>query len=319
LARRRFLGANAIFLALSTLGIVVGAVLRWVADDPEAADLVWAATTVLGLVPIAWEVARGIWRREAGVDLIAVLAMVGSLALQEYLAGAVIAFMLSTGRSLEDFADARAHAELSALLSRAPRTAHRVVEGGLESIPIEDVVVGDLLLVKQGEVIPVDGILESAAGVLDESALTGESRPVERTQGEQLRSGAVNAGADSPGSSGVSRGTPSTVTSPTVDGPVPPPSWPPMRTTTKTTTTAMSATPPSTTLSVRRRSDRRSACRFASARARWRSCLLCCSGFPFVICDLRSVRGLAPGAHAGKWWTCSGGSSSAGWKPRIRP
>jgi heavy metal translocating P-type ATPase len=195
LARRRWLGANAIFLALSTLGIVVGALLRWVADDPEAADVVWAATTVVGLVPIGWEVARGIWRREAGVDLIAVLAMVGALALQEYLAGAVIAFMLSTGRSLEDFADARAHAELSALLSRAPRSAHRVVEGGLESIPIEDAVVGDLLLVKQGEVIPVDGILESAAGVLDESALTGESRPVERTRGEQLRSGAVNAGA----------------------------------------------------------------------------------------------------------------------------
>jgi heavy metal translocating P-type ATPase len=194
-ARPRWLGANAVFLIASTVGIVAGGVLRWGLDDPDAADAVWAATTVIGLVPIAWEVGRGIWLREAGVDLIAVLAMVGALALEEYLAGAVIAFMLSSGRSLEDFADARAHAELSSLLARAPRSAHRVVDGGLASIPIEDVAVGDLLLVKQGEVIPVDGIVESAACVLDESALTGESRPVERTRGEQLRSGAVNAGA----------------------------------------------------------------------------------------------------------------------------
>jgi cation transport ATPase len=105
----------------------------WVVDDPDAADVVWALTTVVGLVPIAWEVARGLWRREAGVDLIAVLAMIGALALEEYLAGAVIAFMLASGRSLEDFAEARAHKELSALLARAPRTAHRAVDGGLES------------------------------------------------------------------------------------------------------------------------------------------------------------------------------------------
>jgi heavy metal translocating P-type ATPase len=195
MARPRWLGPNAIFLTLSTAGIVAGAVLRWGLEDPRAADVVWAATTAIGLFPIAWEVLRGIWRREAGVDLIAVLAMVGSLALGEYLAGAVIAFMLSSGRSLEDFADARAHAELSALLARAPRTAHRVVDGGLQSVAIEDVAIGDLLLVKQGEVVPVDGIVEGEMCVLDESALTGESRPVERARGERIRSGAVNAGA----------------------------------------------------------------------------------------------------------------------------
>jgi heavy metal translocating P-type ATPase len=194
-ARPRWLGANAILLVLSVFGIVAGAVLRWIAEEPDAANVVWAITTAIGLLPIAWEVARGIARREAGVDLIAVLAMVGALALEEYLAGAVIAVMLATGRSLEDFAEARAHGELSALLARAPRSAHRVRDGGLESVPIGDVEVGDLLLVKKGEVVPVDGVLDSASCVLDESALTGESRPVERSQSDQIRSGAVNAGA----------------------------------------------------------------------------------------------------------------------------
>ena len=193
--RGRWLTSSAVFLILSILGIVIGGILRWGADDPDAANLVWALTTAIGIVPIGWEVLSGILHRQPGVDLIAVLAMGGALALEEYLAGAVIAFMLATGRALEDFADARAHRELSALLERAPRSAHRYQDGSLSSVPIGEVRAGDLLLVKHGEVVPVDGLLVSGVGVLDESALTGESRPVERSEGEQIRSGAVNAGA----------------------------------------------------------------------------------------------------------------------------
>lgn len=191
--RPSWLSSSVALLALTLVGIVAGGLL-WFADERDAANVAWAVTTAVGLVPIAWEVLSGIWRREAGVDLIALLAMAGALALEEFLAGAVIAFMLSTGRSLEDFADARAHEELSALLERAPRTAHRYGEGTLTSVPIDEVRPGDLLLVKQGEVIPVDGLLVSANAVLDESALTGESRPAERSEGEQVRSGSVNAG-----------------------------------------------------------------------------------------------------------------------------
>jgi heavy metal translocating P-type ATPase len=191
--RRVGLSAGTVFLVLAIAGIAVGGVLR-LAGEREAADVAWAVTTAVGLVPIAWEVAVGVARRQPGVDVIAVLAMAGALALEEFLAGAVIALMLATGRSLEDFADTRAHRELSSLLERAPRTAHRYAGASLESIPIENVVPGDRLLVKKGEVVPVDGILESPTAVLDESALTGESRPVERASAERLRSGAVNAG-----------------------------------------------------------------------------------------------------------------------------
>ncbi len=193
--RVRLLSASVAFLFLSLLGIVIGAILRWGADEPNAANLVWGITTAIGLVPIAGEVLSGIVHRRPGVDLIAVLAMAGALALGEYLAGAVIAFMLATGRALEDFADARAHQELSSLLERAPRSAHRYEAGSLTSVPIGEVDPGDVLLVKHGEVVPVDGLLSSGNGVLDESALTGESRPIERVEGEQIRSGAVNAGA----------------------------------------------------------------------------------------------------------------------------
>ena len=188
----RFTLSNA-FLATSIAGIVVGFALRLAGED-GAADVAWGVTTALGLIPITRDVVGGILRREPGVDLIAVLAMAGSLAVGEFLAGAVIALMLSSGRSLEDLADARAHRELSALLERAPRTAHRYVDGTLEQIAVETVRPGDRLLVKPGEVVPVDGVLEGGHAVLDESALTGESRPVERDAGDGVRSGAVNAG-----------------------------------------------------------------------------------------------------------------------------
>ena len=182
------------FLAVAVVGLSIGGAL-WAAGEHDAANVAWAATTIVGILPLAYSVAIDLLHRETGVDVIALLAMAGALALGEYLAGAVIALMLSSGRSLEAFADARAHRELSSLLERAPRTVHRYSGDELESIPIGEVRPADVLLVKQGEVVPVDGFLVSENCVLDESALTGESRPVERSKGEPLRSGAVNAGA----------------------------------------------------------------------------------------------------------------------------
>jgi heavy metal translocating P-type ATPase len=182
-----------LWLTLSVVGITTGAVV-WLAGAHDAAHVVWGVTTGIGLLPLTWETVAGLIRREAGVDLIALLAMAGSLALGEYLAGAVIALMLATGHALETYADRRAHRELSALLDRAPQKVTRYEDGELVVRPIDEVRPGDRLFVKTGEVVPVDGVLLSA-GVFDESALTGESRPSERPLGDQIRSGAVNGGS----------------------------------------------------------------------------------------------------------------------------
>jgi heavy metal translocating P-type ATPase len=182
-----------LWLAVSVVGILTGAVLR-IAGERDAADVAWGVTTGLGILPLAWETVDGLRRRQAGVDLIALLAMVGSLAIGEYLAGAVIALMLSSGQALEAYADRRAHRELSSLLERAPQDVSRYEDGELRRRPIDEVRPADRLFVKTGEVVPVDGVLMNEA-VLDESALTGEARPVERSAGEQVRSGAVCAGA----------------------------------------------------------------------------------------------------------------------------
>jgi heavy metal translocating P-type ATPase len=181
------------WLGAAVVGVVVGGGL-YLADEHDAANVALAITTVVGILPLAWETVTGLIHRKAGVDLIALLAMAGALAVGQYFAGAVIALMLSSGQALESYADRRAHKELSSLLERAPHQVTRYEDGELRSRPIDEVRPADRLFVKTGEVVPVDGLLLGNA-VLDESALTGESRPVERLAGEQVRSGAVNAGA----------------------------------------------------------------------------------------------------------------------------
>src|SRR6185312_12498742 len=184
---------SALGLPAVALGGLIAGGLAWLAGAAGLAAILWGITTAVVLAPLAFIVASGLWHKKLGVDLIALLAMAGSLALGQFLAGAVIALMLSGGQALEAFAGARARRDLTALLKRAPREVHRYENGQLTSPPIDDVHPGDLLLVKPGEVVPVDGLVEDEPAVLDESALTGESRPVERSPGEPVRNGTVNA------------------------------------------------------------------------------------------------------------------------------
>jgi len=184
---------SALGLPAVALGGLIAGGLAWLAGAAGLAAILWGITTAVVLAPLGFIVASGLWHKKLGVDLIALLAMAGSLALGQFLAGAVIALMLSGGQALEAFAGARARRDLTALLKRAPREVHRYENGQLTSPPIDDVHPGDLLLVKPGEVVPVDGLVEDEPAVLDESALTGESRPVERSPGEPVRNGTVNA------------------------------------------------------------------------------------------------------------------------------
>jgi heavy metal translocating P-type ATPase len=121
--------------------------------------------------------------------------MAGALALGEALAGAVIALMLAGGNALEVAADRRARAELTALLARTPTVAHIRIGDALEEVAVAAVAPGDVVVVRRGEVVPVDGTVVSEAAVVDESALTGESLPATYHRGEAVRSGVANAGA----------------------------------------------------------------------------------------------------------------------------
>ncbi len=205
-------------LPLATLALIAAGGVLHLAGAPTAGDVVWAATVVAMLVPLTVAIARTLASGRVGVDAIALVAMAGALAVGEYLAGAVIALMLSGGNALEATAARRARQELTALLERMPTVAHRRVAansspdrgrgydriagktstapgGGWEEVPVGALMVGDEVLVRAGELVPVDGALLSPEATVDESALTGEPLPVAHARGATVRSGSANAGA----------------------------------------------------------------------------------------------------------------------------
>lgn len=183
----------ALLLTVAAAGLAAGALAR-LAGASGVADWCWLGSAGIGLAYALWSAIDSLRRGRLGVDVIALLAVAGAVAVRELLAAAVISVMLASGRALEAWAALRARQDLSALLDRAPRTARRYRDGGVETVPLDAVAAGDLLLVASGDVVPADGTVASVAAVLDESALTGEARPAERIRGDQVRSGVVNVG-----------------------------------------------------------------------------------------------------------------------------
>ncbi|MEV8272356.1 heavy metal translocating P-type ATPase [Microbacterium sp. NPDC077184] len=187
-----------IITATVVVGILV--LVLALAEQTDAARWVsilyvsgFVAFTLVGMI-------RDVLRGHVGLDILAVVAMVATLAVGEYAASLIIVLMLSGGQALEDIAGRRANRELAALLERAPRTAHRVRTGpdgtdAVTDVPADEVAVGDVLLIRPAEIVPVDGVLLSPAASMDESSLTGESMPVPRTAGEEVLSGSVNGSA----------------------------------------------------------------------------------------------------------------------------
>ena len=127
-----------------------------------------------------------------GVDLLAILAVVATLAVSEYWAAMVILVMLTGGDALEDYAAKKANTELKALLDNSPRLAHVLTASGSKDVAVDDVQVGDHVVVKPGELVPVDGIISEGHSEFDESSLTGEARPVAKNVGSEVMSGSLN-------------------------------------------------------------------------------------------------------------------------------
>ena len=187
----RFLRRALIAIALA--GLALGT-LAWVAGRDALAGWIWAAGTFPVVIGLAVSMVRDVMAGRMGVDAIAFVSMSAALLLGENLAGAVVAVMYAGGNVLEDFAVARAERDLKSLVDRAPRVAHRQTDALVEDVPIGEVVIGDLILVRAGEVVPVDGVISDTCATLDEAALTGEPIPVTRNQGDLVHSGTINAG-----------------------------------------------------------------------------------------------------------------------------
>jgi heavy metal translocating P-type ATPase len=184
---------RSVLVALPAFGLASGLALPML-GQPAWQGWVWAAFTVPVLLTLLYDIVSSLRRGEVGLDIVAALSMTAALAVGENLAAVVVALMYSGGQYLEAFADRHARREMTAILARVPRTAVRHRSGRLEEVSLDAIVPGDRLLIRQGDVVPVDGAVASGVAVLDQSALTGEPIPVQQRAGDEVMSGSTNAG-----------------------------------------------------------------------------------------------------------------------------
>ncbi len=180
-------------IIIALMGLAAGLAAAFMGRS-GLARWIWAAGTLPVVVGLAISIARDVLAGRMGVDAVAFVSMAAALALGQTLAGVVVAIMYAGGGVLEDFAVGRAERDLKSLIDRAPRVAHLKTGESFEDVPIGQVVVGDGIIVRAGEVVPIDGQITSSNASLDESAVTGEPIPVTRLTGEVARSGTINAG-----------------------------------------------------------------------------------------------------------------------------
>jgi heavy metal translocating P-type ATPase len=179
--------------ALAAAGLAGGFAVRLVGLGTWS-EMVWASVTVPVLLALLVEIVTVLRRGELGLDIVAALSMIAALAVGQTLAAAIVALMYAGGQYLESFAERAARREMTALLSRVPRFAVRYRDGQLQEVTLDLILPGERLLVRQGDVVPVDGVVAAGVAVLDQSALTGEALPVQQTAGQSVMSGSTNVG-----------------------------------------------------------------------------------------------------------------------------
>jgi Cd2+/Zn2+-exporting ATPase len=157
----------------------------------DLARILIVVATALAAVPIAWRAARALQHRRLSADVLVIIAVIAALSVGEFFAAGEVAFILLLGSQLEDYTARRARRSLGSLLSLVPPRA-RVCRGEKEEeIPAEDVRVGDLVVVRAGERVPVDGVVRSGAASLNQAAVTGESMPVDKAMGDEVFVGSL--------------------------------------------------------------------------------------------------------------------------------
>ena len=185
--------SHAVLAAMSILVIAAGLVARW--WTPNLTSVVWLVGLVATGAPIVWRTALEARHGRWATDVVAVLAIIAAVLLRQPLAGLVIVLMRSGGEALEQYAAGRASTALRELEAAAPRIAHRASQsrdGAWEDIPASAIAIGDILLVRPGELVPCDCLVQDGRSLVDASRLTGEAVPIEAAAGTALMSGSLN-------------------------------------------------------------------------------------------------------------------------------
>ncbi len=182
-------GKHAVIAGIALVAMLTHLALRFLWRlDPSVFDLPLMVALVLGGVPLVWELLVKLAKREFGSDLLAGISIVTAVLLGEYLAGTLVVLMLSGGTALENYAVQHASSVLQALAKRMPSIAH--TKRG--DVPLDQIAIGDTVMIYPHEICPVDGVVIEGHGVMDESYLTGEPYQMSKTPGSEVLSGAIN-------------------------------------------------------------------------------------------------------------------------------
>lgn len=181
------------FVAIA--GLTVGSVSTLAFGRDDIARWTWYGTLVVGGAPVVVRTLVGVLKGKFAADVVAMLAIVTAILTDEAFAGVVIVLMQTGGEAIDDYGFRRASSSIEELIARAPRLARRKKNETLEEVKVEEVKVGDTLVVRPGDLIPIDGSVKDGTALIDESALTGEPLPRAKGEGDQLLSGSVNVGS----------------------------------------------------------------------------------------------------------------------------
>jgi heavy metal translocating P-type ATPase len=177
--------------SLTVVAAIVGLILQLVHQD-TAAHWVLGTVSLVAVVPLLWEMWQDVRVGTYGIDILAATAIIVSVLLHQYWAAIVIVLMLTGGKSLESYAESRARRELDSLLRRAPQTATVIRKGKTLSVPANDIRLHEKIVLKPGDLVPVDALVLDGGAIFDESSLTGESMPAPKSAGDTLLSGSIN-------------------------------------------------------------------------------------------------------------------------------
>jgi heavy metal translocating P-type ATPase len=188
--------ASGYIAAFAAAGITVHLLLRYAIAAPRPGWMIplWA-TLAVGGIPLVWELSQRLFHREFGSDLLAGISIVTASLLGDYLVACIVILMLSGGTALEAAATRRAASVLQALSKRMPQRAHRICVSGIADVALDQVGIGDRLVMFPHEICPVDGNVVEGHGTMDESYLTGEPFEISKAPGAQVLSGAINGEA----------------------------------------------------------------------------------------------------------------------------
>ena len=178
--------------ALARRPVVIIAAVGLAGGLLARSDVIFLAALLLGGIPLVFQTVRGMLRGQFAADVVASLAIVTAVILGQYFAGVIIVLMQSGGEALEAYAMQRASSALESLMARAPKMAHRLRGNDVDDVPVDHVVVGDDLVVRPGDLVPVDCEVTDGTSTVDQSALTGEPLPLRAVVGTHLMSGSVN-------------------------------------------------------------------------------------------------------------------------------